>query len=385
MNDNQYRYNQPMYNPQAYPQQQPFYPPPPIFVPTPIQENGVPITPFPEERKWIKHFYNWTGGMLLIHIGLALLMFVLVCVVSYVAMFWGTGVGFFEMMQNHIYEYGIIISLATGLSYVIANLLIFGIGCKVTKIKPKSLFKFGGFSGKLILGSIAIALFVQTIVQILSTFGIYAIQDLTGFDLVNFINKLTESQPDNLPSEIIMAVYACIGAPITEELLFRGFCLKNLSRINQRFGIIASALLFGLVHGNIIQFCLAFPLGILLAYITIKANSIIPAIIVHFTVNTSATVLGKIAEINETLGNNIAVGWYIATFVIGLIVLIVALTAYKQRLPKNTVPKKKRSWPLYFTSAPLILYTCLYGIMIILPLAFIPFLSKLAPMLNSLY
>lgn len=97
-------------------------------------------------------------------------------------------------------------------------------------------------------------------VQILSTLGIYAIQDMTGFDLIRFLEKLMDSQTGSLKAEIIMAGYTCIIAPITEELVFRGFCLKNLSRFNQRFGILASAFLFGLVHQNIIQFILAFPL-----------------------------------------------------------------------------------------------------------------------------
>lgn len=116
-----------------------------------------------------------------------------------------------------------------------------------------------------------------------------------------------------------------------------------------------------------------------------KTSSIIPAIIVHFTVNTSATILSKVAEINETLGNNIAIGWYLVTFVLGLTALIIALAKYKERLPKNTVPKKKRGWPLYFSSAPLAVITGIYGFMVVLPLALIPFLSYIGPILNKIY
>ena len=87
---------------------------------------------------------------------------------------------------------------------------------------------------------------------------------------------------------IIMGLACCIAAPITEELLLRGFVLKNLSRVSQRTGIFLSAFLFALMHEDLAQFLFAFPLGILLAYITIHHNSLTPAIIVHAAVNTAA-------------------------------------------------------------------------------------------------
>ena len=57
-------------------------------------------------------------------------------------------------------------------------------------------------------------------------------------------------------------LYGSLIAPITEEFLYRGFVLKNLSRVSQRTGILLSAFLFGLGHQNISQFLLAFPLGV---------------------------------------------------------------------------------------------------------------------------
>jgi len=89
----------------------------------------------------------------------------------------------------------------------------------------------------------------------------------------------------------LTAVYACIGAPVTEELMYRGFVMKNLSRVGQRFGIIMSSLLFGLMHANVGQFIFAFIMGIFFAHIDVKHNSIIPSIIVHSFANTYSTVV----------------------------------------------------------------------------------------------
>lgn len=56
--------------------------------------------------------------------------------------------------------------------------------------------------------------------------------------------------------------------------------------------VFITAVFFGLAHGNLRQFILAFFTGIFLAHITLKHGSIIPSIIVHMFVNTFSTVIG---------------------------------------------------------------------------------------------
>ncbi|MDE6672247.1 MAG: CPBP family intramembrane metalloprotease [Ruminococcus sp.] len=94
----------------------------------------------------------------------------------------------------------------------------------------------------------------------------------------------------------IMTVYTCIIAPITEEMFFRGMLLRTFSRSNQRFAVFATAFFFGISHHNIPQFTLAFIMGVFLAHITLKHNSILPAVIVHIFVNTSSTLMAYIEE-----------------------------------------------------------------------------------------
>ena len=62
----------------------------------------------------------------------------------------------------------------------------------------------------------------------------------------------TDEEPVTAFETAVMTIYSVILAPIFEEILFRGFVLKNLSRFNVRFGIIMSAILFGLFHGNLL-------------------------------------------------------------------------------------------------------------------------------------
>lgn len=78
-----------------------------------------------------------------------------------------------------------------------------------------------------------------------------------------------------------------IGAPLVEELLFRGAVMNHLHKAGYtpRFMIVVSALLFGLVHINPAQIPFAFALGLLLAWLYYRTGSLVPGILCHFINN----------------------------------------------------------------------------------------------------
>lgn len=77
-----------------------------------------------------------------------------------------------------------------------------------------------------------------------------------------------------------MFLYASLLAPISEELLFRGFVLRSLRPYGKRFAIFGSAVLFGLFHGNLLQTPYAFLVGLVLGYVTVE-YSVVWAIVLH--------------------------------------------------------------------------------------------------------
>ncbi len=100
---------------------------------------------------------------------------------------------------------------------------------------------------------------------------------------------------DNIIIKIISIGYIALIGPITEEILLRGCALPVTSHISPRCGIFCSALLFGLMHGNLSQIFNAFILGLILAYVTLKSRSLIPAMLMHIT-NNSAAVISSFIE-----------------------------------------------------------------------------------------
>lgn len=85
---------------------------------------------------------------------------------------------------------------------------------------------------------------------------------------------------------IIMIVYAVVGAPIHEELVFRGVTLHYAQKAMPFFiANILQALLFGIMHMNLIQGTYAFVAGLVLGYIYHKTKSLRASILFHFFFN----------------------------------------------------------------------------------------------------
>lgn len=94
-----------------------------------------------------------------------------------------------------------------------------------------------------------------------------------------------------------MFLYIGIGAPISEELLFRGLVLRSMEPYGKKFAIFASALLFGLFHGNLSQAPHAFCVGLVLGYVTLEHN-IAWAMVLHMFNNLIISdVSGRLSQL----------------------------------------------------------------------------------------
>lgn len=82
-------------------------------------------------------------------------------------------------------------------------------------------------------------------------------------------------------SQVVMTVYAVLLAPAIEEILFRGYLLGGLRRYGDRFAIISSALLFGLMHGNFSQFLSALCIGLVLGSVRVRSGSLLLCMAAH--------------------------------------------------------------------------------------------------------
>ena len=133
---------------------------------------------------------------------------------------------------------------------------------------------------------------VSVMWQVVIVVGLFLLQSYVGWWMI--VEDLSYA---GMPVE-----WTGILAPIYEEILFRGVILALLvSAIGTTKGIMFSALLFGLWHfKNIIYFgpslelwwqvLYTFVLGLLLAWLTIKTQSIWLSVVLHYFNNISAPI-----------------------------------------------------------------------------------------------
>lgn len=84
---------------------------------------------------------------------------------------------------------------------------------------------------------------------------------------------------------VLFTVLLCVFPAIAEEIFFRGILTERLSGVKTPAVVFTVALCFSLYHGSVAQLFYQFIYGLGLGFLTLKAKSIIPAIIAHFANN----------------------------------------------------------------------------------------------------
>lgn len=98
-------------------------------------------------------------------------------------------------------------------------------------------------------------------------------------------------------AETVLFVLSMIGVGMIEEVIFRGFLFKALSKDNYKLAIFISSITFGLGHivnllngkdliPTLLQICYAAAIGFLFTIIFCKGKSLLPCIITHGAVNS---------------------------------------------------------------------------------------------------
>lgn len=118
----------------------------------------------------------------------------------------------------------------------------------------------------------------------------------------------------NLIMEILcLAVFT----PVLEELVFRGIIYGRLkTMLPKMVAILLSALIFAVVHTNIVQFLYAFPVGIVLAILMDCAGNVYGAMAGHMAANLIAITRTE-THVLEFTSEGTIISWI---FSLGLLV-----------------------------------------------------------------
>lgn len=253
--------------------------------------SQVSVIPDEEERRQIRKQYSRTALILLINI----LIFNAGArvIIYFICAFYGGGFGREAIIRGQEIVRGneLILTLYSCLIPIVSEITSIILGIKLLGLKFKPLTTRDGYSGGTVMKLITLSIGLQT--------GAAVITSIIGYILESL--GLEGPTPDlsattSFSANAFMYFYACLLGPVLEELLYRGVLLQSMRKYNERFAIFLSAAIFGLMHQNYQQFLLGFMVGIPLAVVTIKYNSLIPSIFAHIFVNTTGMLLNCLLQ-----------------------------------------------------------------------------------------
>lgn len=175
--------------------------------------------------------------------------------------------------------------------------------------------------------------------------------------------------PSNVFALTLNLINGTLLPAVVEELVYRGIILGSLRKYGDGCAIFVSSLLFGLAHGNMAQLPHAFLIGLAIAYLVVKTNSIYTGIFIHFMNNLIVTVLDLVSlPMNDMQYTLLGAGqtlFYLVCCIAGLIYLLAGRHAdwrlYPSGCPVSQGTVTRRflfSWPMALALVMLVWEIC---------------------------
>lgn len=124
---------------------------------------------------------------------------------------------------------------------------------------------------------------------------------------------------------ILFFSYTCVIAPVFEEIIFRGYILNNMRKYGNITAILVSSIFFSMFHSNLVQLVNPILMGIILSFIAIKSESILPSIMVHMFNNILAMLTTVISFADSQVIISI---WSSIYYLVGMLSLFFFIFKY---------------------------------------------------------
>lgn len=167
------------------------------------------------------------------------------------------------------------------------------------------------------------------------------------------------SMPDDVFSRIIYAVAVSVVPAIVEEFAFRGAVMQPLRKYGDGFAIVASSVVFAILHGNLIQAPFALISGLGMGYAVCITNSIWTGVIIHFLNNFYSVVMSfLVADVtNEDMLNKLYLLITAALYAFSILgsIVFVVLNNRRKLAKSSSVLVAGEKFGAVFVNAPMII------------------------------
>jgi membrane protease YdiL (CAAX protease family) len=102
----------------------------------------------------------------------------------------------------------------------------------------------------------------------------------------------TAAAHGSVAAVVLLIILLAVGAPLVEELFFRGLLLRSLLGLTRPpVAIVVDALVFGLAHYERLQFAGLAAFGAVLAFMAWRTGRLAPCVAAHMAFNTAAVIV----------------------------------------------------------------------------------------------
>lgn len=165
--------------------------------------------------------------------------------------------------------------------------------------------------------------------------------------------------PSDIGGRIIYAVSIAVVPPLVEEFSIRGVIMQPLRKYGDKFAILASAVFFAVLHGNLIQAPFALIAGIGMGYAVCITNSVWTGVLIHFCNNLYSVIMEfLIADIhNEDILNVVYIVTTIILYALSIFgsVVFVFIKNKRKLVPSFTALTEKRKSRAFILTIPMVI------------------------------
>jgi len=154
-------------------------------------------------------------------------------------------------------------------------------------------------------------------------------------DLLPMPDSVQKFFENMIKKDIISIIQLTIAAPVMEEILCRGIILKGLLKnYAPQKAILISALFFAAIHLNPWQAIPAFFGGLFLGWVFYKTRSVIPGMIIHATINSTASVMLFLPKSQQNFSGLLGESYYIILCILAALIFTSGcVIIHKKALP----------------------------------------------------
>ena len=148
-----------------------------------------------------------------------------------------------------------------------------------------------------------LSVFFAVILAASSSLGFNVLLAITGFVQTSAAYQEVAEQQYSIMFGMGAVLFGLIS-PVTEEIVFRGLVFNRIRRYYPTAAaVIASGVLFGVYHGNLVQGVYGSCMGILLAYVYARMHSLLIPCLFHATANFVVYALAQNEEQHARIFN----------------------------------------------------------------------------------